>query len=150
MLTERGDRVHTSRSSALNSQFAHSFTKHFDRLSARYPIYAELRNVFELATVAAIVRSQDLNGKLDCDLAHYLDSERYRPRLGLAPKEVETVMNHRVIDRKHIVVGVSGGVSVDASPLVQRTSLKMDEYGLLKGNHQQSVPKLPADVWWWD
>lgn len=149
MLTERGERVHTSKSSALNSQFAHSFTKHFDNLSAKYPIYAELRNIFDLAIVAAIVRTQDLNGQLDCDLSHYLDTKRYRPRLGPAPKEVETVMNHRVIDRKHIVVGVSGGVSVDASQLVT-TSLKRDDYGLLKGNHRQSTPTRSADVWWWD
>lgn len=150
MLTSRGERVHTSKSSALNSQFAHSFTKHFDVLAAKYPIYAELRNVFDLAMVAGIIRTQDLHGQLDCRLTHYLDEERYQPRLGPAPKEVETVMNHRVIDRKHIVVGVSGGVSVDARQLVRPTSLKLDEYGLLKGTHRQAKPAAPMNVWWWD
>ena len=29
------------------------------------------------------------------------------------PREVESVVNHRLIGGKHIVVGVSGGVSVD-------------------------------------
>ena len=65
MLTERGERVHTSKSSLLNSQFAQSFTKQFESLATKYPIYAELRNVFDLALVAAIVRSQDLHGQLD-------------------------------------------------------------------------------------
>ncbi|MBP86207.1 MAG: hypothetical protein CMJ64_05755 [Planctomycetaceae bacterium] len=150
MLTERGERVHTSSSSLLNSEFAHSFTEHFGDLATKYPIYAELRNVFDLALVAAIVRSQDLHGQLDSHFLHYLDAERYRPRFGTAPKQVETVMNHRVINRKHIIVGVSGGVSYDAKQLVRSANLKRDEYGLLSGNRDQGMPKLPASVWWWD
>ena len=59
-------------------------------------------------------------------------------------------MNHRVIDRKHIVVGVSGGVSYDASQLVRPVNFKRDEYGLLSSNRDQGKPKVPANVWWWD
>ena len=60
LLTERGERIHTGESDLLNAEFAHSFTKHFDALAAKYPVYAELRNVFELAMLCAILRSEDL------------------------------------------------------------------------------------------
>jgi hypothetical protein len=74
--------------------------------------------------------------------------------LGTAPKEVDTVMNHRVIRGKRVtqtIVGVSGGVSVDTRGFVQRDAIKTDDYGLARANRTQSTPKdLPRDAWWWD
>ena len=68
-----------------------------------------------------------------------------------APTEVESVINHRIIGGKHVVAGVSGGVSVDLRPLVQADAIKTADYGLLKANHAQAVPpRLAARSWWWD
>ncbi len=149
LLTERGERVHTGASAPLNAQFAQSFTKHFDGLAKKYPIYAELRNVFDVALVAAVIKSQDLPGQVDWKLAHLLDDSRYAVQLRAAPAKVSTVMNHRVIDRKHVVVGVSGGVSVDTSQLLQARPIQLDEYGQLSGEHNNSAPGK-SSRWWWD
>jgi hypothetical protein len=71
--------------------------------------------------------------------------------LGPAPKEVESVVNHKVINRKNLVLGVSGGVSVDMRSMVKGNKIKTDNYGLLKADHQKSEPKkLGNDSWWWD
>ena len=150
LLTERGERIHTGESDALNSQFAQSFTKHFADLAKKYTIYAELRNVFDLALVAALLKSQDIPGQLDWEMAHLLDDSRFVVKLGAAPKTVETVMNHRVIDRKHIVVGVSGGVSVDTGNLLQLRPIKQDANGQLEGNRLQAAPPSSGGAWWWD
>ena len=40
------------------------------------------------------------------------DAEQYRVALRPALRSVETVINHRVIDGRHIIAGVSGGVHV--------------------------------------
>ena len=48
-MTEQGGRVHTGNSDELTSEFAHNFTEHFALLAEKYPVYAELRNVFDLA-----------------------------------------------------------------------------------------------------
>jgi hypothetical protein len=148
MLTERGERVHTGKSTANNSQFAHSFTAHFDELAKKYPIYAELRNVFDLAMVAAIIRDHDLHGQIDWQMSHLADPAKFLVTLGPAPTQVETVMNHRVIGKKHIVVGVSGGVTVDTSKLAN--SIQFDDYGRLLGNRDDARPKSSPDKWWWD
>ena len=79
LLTERGERVHTGDSDELTKRFAESFTKHFDKLSARYPIYAELRNVFDLSLVAAIIHSHDLPGQVGWHLTHFGPDGDYRP-----------------------------------------------------------------------
>ena len=68
-------------SDELTSEFARSFTKHFDTLAAKYPIYAELKNIFDLALVAGLIQSHDLPGQIG--LAH--DPLRWSGRIsGLA------------------------------------------------------------------
>ena len=54
-----GQRVHTGRTEPLNAQFARDFTKSFATLSQRYPVYAELDNLFRLAIVAAVLRREE-------------------------------------------------------------------------------------------
>ncbi len=48
-LTAQGQQVHTGMSDELNRKFARSFTQHFEQLCDKYPVYGELRNIFELA-----------------------------------------------------------------------------------------------------
>lgn len=150
MLTERGQRVHTGKSDDLNSQFAQSFTKHFAALADKYPVYAELRNIFDLALVAGIVRSEDLGQQAHWHATHFGTEGAYQPRLDHAPREVETIVNYRVVRGKHIVAGISGGVSVDTGALVGKNT-KTDDYGVLLAEHANSTPtKVAPRHWWWD
>jgi hypothetical protein len=153
LLTAKGERVHTGKSSELNAQFAQSFTKHFEALAAKYPIYADLRNVFDLAVVGAILKAEDLPGQVGWHLTHFGPQGDYAVSLEAAPTKVDSVLNYRVISgkgTKTIVAGVSGGVSADTRGLVQQ-GFKADTYGLLKPEHGGGAPKeLPRGAWWWD
>jgi len=61
------------------------------------------------------------------------------------------VVNHRVINRAHVVAGVSGGVRVDPSRLVSAGALQPDSTGELKQRRaEQHAPRLPPEAWWWD
>jgi len=151
MLTERGERVHTGDSDELTKRFAESFTKHFDKLAVKYPIYAELRNVFDLALVAAVIQSHDLPGQVGWHMTQFGPGGDYAPALAAAPKEVESVMNHRVIGGKHVIAAVSGGVRVETSDLVAKEAVKTDTYGLMSTERSASQPKqLLRREWWWD
>ena len=71
--------------------------------------------------------------------------------LGTAPREVESVVNHRVINRTQVVAGVSGGVSCSVRSLAAKDRMVVDTYGKLKANLTGSKPKnLASDSWWWD
>jgi hypothetical protein len=143
--------VHTGRSSEVNSQFAESFTKHFEILAAKYPVYAELRNIFDLALVAAVVRSQDLPQRVNWHMTHFGPAGTYETELDIAPTQVDSVINHRIIEGKHLIAGVSGGVTVDARSLVAAGAIKTDTYGLLKSERSASKPaELARRHWWWD
>lgn len=150
-LTAQGQRVHTGQSDDLNRKFAESFTEHFAQLAAKYPIYAELRNICDLALVAALIRTHGLAEQVGWHLTCFGPGGDYAPRLGAAPKEVDTVINHRVIDRVHVIAGVSGGVRVDPGPLASEGALQSDSDSRLDRQHaEQQAPSLPPDAWWWD
>jgi hypothetical protein len=153
LLDAQGQRVHTGKSDELNRQFAHSFTAHFGELCDKYPIYAELRSLFDLALVGALVRSEGLAQQTAWHMTCFGDPAAYRVELGAAPQRVETVINHRVIDRIHILAGVSGGVRVDPASLVTDKAIQTDRDNVL-GRHQGAAApkdrKLSPDAWWWD
>jgi hypothetical protein len=152
LLTERGERVATGVSDERNQQFADAFTSHFPTLAARYPIYAELQNIFDLALAAAVLRAEDLPARMGWQMTHLLDPAGYRPSLGTAPRQVPTVMNHRVIHRKYILAGVSGGVTVDPQRWLRRKAIQAVSYGELNNAWDQGRPTAEPDRrhWWWD
>ncbi len=151
LLTARGERVHTGQADLLTSQFSQSFTRKLDALAIKYPVYAELQNIFDMAVIAALLRAEDIPNQMDWTLPHFSDGGAYQVTLGEAPREVESVINHRMINQKQIVAGVSGGVTVDTRSLVRRDSISTDNYGLVSGARGTGVPdKLPRDAWWWD
>lgn len=151
LLTAQGKRVPTGKSEALNRQFAHSFTKHFEALCNKYAVYAQLRNLFDLALVGALIREEGLADKTGWHLTCFGTADGYPMELGPAAKQVETVINHRVINKIHVLAGVSGGVTVDPAPLVARQAIEIDRYGLLSNRRSTAVAKdLPPGAWWWD
>ena len=54
------------------------------------------------------------------------DPDQYHVALGPAPQSVDSVINHRVVNQKHIIVGVSGGVRVEPWTFVKADSVKTD------------------------
>ena len=81
-LAANGSRVHTGQSDDLNRQWAQSFTDHFEELAAKYPIYAELRNLFDLALAAALIRQEDLPNKTGWHMVCFGDPKAYSVELG--------------------------------------------------------------------
>jgi hypothetical protein len=147
MLAEQGQRVHTGQSEPLNRQFAEAFTNHFALLAEKYPVYAELRNVFDLAIAVALIEREDLAKQAGWQPAQFADGEKLRLPAGPVPRQVETVINHRVINRRHIVAGVSGGVMV--APVDVLGEKATTTPALVEA--RQATPTQLADrVWWWD
>jgi hypothetical protein len=144
LVTEKGERIHTGKSDDLNSAFARNFTKQFDLLAGKYPVYAELRNVFDLALVAGVIQTQDLPGQAGWHMTHFGPEGAYQPRLDNAPREVESIVNYRMTAGKKIVAGVSGGVRCDPRTFVLKEQVKTDTYGLLSAERANNVPKKVA------
>jgi len=146
MIGERGERIHTGKSDEPTSEFARSFTKHFPELASRHSVYAELRNVFDLALAAAVIDREDLAGQAGWHMSYLLDPKSYRVASHKPAGKVESIVGHRVFSRRVTVAGVSGGVTANANKLV--SAIKPDTYGLMKSDRAVSKPK--SKNWWWD
>ncbi|MBM4002682.1 MAG: DUF1598 domain-containing protein [Planctomycetes bacterium] len=152
LLAAQGKRIATGQSDELNTRFAESFTRHFAALAEKYPIYAELQNVFDLSLVCALLQSQDLPGQVGWQMSHFRNLEACPVALGPAPKEVLSVVNHRVIRGKHVVAGVSGGVSVQPRTFVAPDRIRTDQAVQLHERHSRSPQpqEMESSSWWWD
>jgi hypothetical protein len=149
-LTAQGERVHTGESEPLNRQFAESFTKHFDELCAKYPIYAELRNLCDLALAASLIREEGLADKVNWHMACFGDPQAFAVERCSAPKEVDSVVNYRVFDEGHFFAQVSGGVIVKPESLVSRKAIQVESYPQLQEKRPSKAQPKTADRWWWD
>src|SRR5208337_2019214 len=98
-----GERIHPGTSDELTRQFAQSFTQHFEELAVRYPIYGELRNLFDLALTGALIRQDDLAGRTGWHMTCFGDPAAYQVESAPAPQKVDTVVNYRVINHKYVV-----------------------------------------------
>lgn len=152
LLSLRGERIHTGKSEQLNQLFAARFTRHFEELAAAYPIYAELRNVFDLAMVSAVMCDEDLVARVGWAAAHFRNPKAYQVAGRPAPRQVESVVNHRVIQRKYVVAGVSGGVAANPTAVLKQAGIRTAPYGpLYRDQAESGAPaNLPPDRWWWD
>jgi hypothetical protein len=151
-LSAEGKRIHTGESDALTRQFAQSFTENFEALSIKYPIYGELRNIFDLALVGSLIREEKLAAKTGWHMTCFADPNAYQVELGPAPKTVQSVVNFRNINGI-IVAGVSGGVVVAPAGLVAPQAVRTESDGVLNNQRIDAVPKQASgggDIWWWD
>lgn len=151
LITDAGERVHTGQSDAYTAGFAQNFTQHFAELAAKYPVYAELQNIFDLALASALIQAEDLPGQVGWHMTCFGKNGSYEPAVGYAPEMVETVMNHKVVNRVHILAAASGGVRVDPARLVTRDAIETDTRGVLGSRREQASPdELGRLTWWWD
>lgn len=152
LLSQLGKRVQTGASSLTNQQFAGNFTAHFAALAEKYPVYADLQNVFDLALVSALIQQEGLAQRVGWHLTCFGDPQEYTVELGVAPRQVETVINHRKIGGRHLIVGVSGGVRAEPWRFVAAEKLRIDKPGTLKAQRASyaAPADLPLERWWWD
>lgn len=142
-LQENGQRVQTGKSEPLNEMFAQNFTDNYNELAAKEPVFADLKSVFDLALVAALIEREDLDGKTHWNRGAFAANGAYKAASYNVPKSVDTVVNHRVYKGKDIVVQVAGGVRADVASIVSDESLQKESTTATK-------PALPEGRWWWD
>ena len=142
-LQANGQRVQTGKSEPLNEMFAQNFTDNYNALAAQEPVFADLKSVFDLALVAALIEREDLDGKSHWNRGAFAVHGAYKTASYNVPTQVDTVVNHRVYKGKDIVVQVAGGVRADVASVVSDESLQKESTAATK-------PALPEGRWWWD
>jgi hypothetical protein len=145
----QGQHLPTGVSEPVNVQFAQNFTRHYNELAQRDPVFADLRNIFDMALVAALCRQENLHEKSEWDLGSFGPAGLYQPAVVDAPVVVESVMNHRMYGQ-NIVVQVAGGVQTDMVGVVRDRKLAKEDAALDNVAQRAKLPAVPEGRWWWD
>jgi hypothetical protein len=113
-----------------------------------YPLYGELRNVFDLSLVLAMIEREGLLEQVGWSAELFASPGGLRLPQVAVPREVETVVNHRAINRRHIIAGISGGVRVDPRKALDVRANVSDAKA--PSPIRRSTDDAAEDVWWWD
>ncbi len=159
----RGERIHTGKAVGPTKAFAEDFTRHFDKLARKYPIYSQLRGAFDLALVAAIIEREQLVERSGWEPTFFASETssgelRYHAATATVAKQVDSVMNHRVIRARrgsktsvHTLIGVSGGVHCDFGSWLESVEGTRSRSLDLPASLRELTGAAPADDrWWWD
>jgi hypothetical protein len=96
--------------------------------------------------VAALIQHEGLDVAAGWDRGAFATGGSFRTGQYAVPKEVDSVVNHRVFNGKDVVVQVAGGVRADVLEV------------LVDAKKESNAPtavapkanELPAGRWWWD
>jgi hypothetical protein len=150
-LNSQGQHVPTGKSEPVNLRFVENLTNHYNELAQRDPVFADLRNIFDMALVAALCRQEHLHQRADWDLGTFAPNGDYQPAIVQAPTVVESVLNHRAYNGgRDIVVQVAGGVQADIAGMARDQSIAKEDAGLNAVAKRGKNLALPEGRWWWD
>jgi hypothetical protein len=145
----RGERTAARRSTGASQAFVHSFTQRYPVLADRSPVYAELRNLIDLAVLAAYIQQQDFYGKAGWNMP-LLGSEKAIPvETYPAPKLVAPAIN-AVMRGSQLMTPIAGGVHIEAQMAIRPENLLPDEKASVSKLRQSVTPNLAPGQWWWD
>ncbi|MBX7074375.1 MAG: DUF1598 domain-containing protein [Pirellulales bacterium] len=144
-----GTRHRSTHVDKASQMFALGFTKKYPQLAERSPVYAQLRDVIDMAVAAAYVQQEDLYGKAGWDLGVFASEEKFPVETHAAPTQVETVVTS-VWKGSQLVTPLGGGVVLHPKRALESDNLLADDKQTLRDSRQKAQVELAAGQWWWD
>lgn len=149
-LNAQGERVNTGQAEPVNRQFAQNFTDHYQELAEQDPIFADLQGIFDLALVAALIEREQLDTKANWDRGVFASNGAYLPEAYAAPKQVDSVVAHRVFNGKDVVLQVAGGVRADLMTVLKDQNVVKQAPRLEGVAKAAQASGADTSRWWWD
>ena len=142
-----GRRMGADKADKASKTFTEAFTRKYPEIAARSPVYAELRNVIDLAVAAAWMQEHDAYGKAGWDAGKLRDEKSCPIETQPVASRAETAI-HAVWRGNRLLTPIGGGVTIVPRMALDEGNLLLDEKGDVKAAH--AAVKLPATGWYWD
>jgi hypothetical protein len=129
--------------------FVTGFTKEYPKLAQRSAVYAELRNLIDLAIAAAYIQDEGYCEKAGWKMELFGSEKDFPVETYDVPKTIETAVN---IVAKGNSVGFpnGGGVVIQAGESLRSDKVLSDQKGKVANLRETVSPKLAKGQWWWD
>ncbi len=139
-----GSRTSANRVNPHAQRWAENMTRKYDELSSKDTIFAELRNVMDLAVISALLVREQLPQKASLSMPLLLDNQRLpTDDYGVATQTPS--ISSAVHKGSSWVISVSGGVEIQSQNVAARQAKKPE---LSQLQQQQGV--ADAKRWWWN
>jgi hypothetical protein len=112
-----GSRVSAGSNRPSTEAFARMFSQHFEELTAVRPIFAELRNQFDLSVAASLLVREKLLSRFDLEFRTSPETLQVLSPKSQTPKFVESGSTIRRVN-KGTIIGVVGGVEIAPSSVL--------------------------------
>lgn len=145
-----GQRTAQGRSGRASQMFTHGFTQKYPDLARRKPIYAQLRNLIDMAIAAAHIQREDYFGQAGWNLEVFGDEKLFPVEIYKAPTEIDTVVTS-MMKGGRLVTPVGGGVRIEAPTALEPDNVLADDGGKVEKARQAiELSGIKPDQWWWD
>lgn len=144
-----GSRARTDSSDRASQMFVNAFTKKYPELAEKSPVYAQLRNLIDMAIAAAYIQQEDYYGKAGWEMNTLGDESVYSVETYGAPAHVETVVTS-VWKRGQLMTPVGGGVNIQAHLALDYDHIQEDPDGEVGKAREATTLDLADGQWWWD
>lgn len=126
-----------------------SFTRKYSEISAASPVYAQLRNMIDLAITAALIRRHDYYAQAEWNAELLHDEARCPIETLPAPKRVNCVVNS-LWKGNRLFTPAGGGVSIRPDEALEAENLLPDDQQAVAAARGKVEIPAAAERWWWD
>ena len=150
LVQQNGTRVEAKSGNRASKVFTQSFTRLYPQLAQRSPVYGQLRNLIDMAIMAAAIQENDFFGQTNWHMELFNDESQFSVEIHEAPQFVATAVN-AIWKGRQLMTPVGGGVNIQPLMALASPNLLDDLDGAVSATRESiSLKDLPADVWWWD
>jgi Protein of unknown function (DUF1598) len=150
LVAANGSRAETGRSNKASEMFTTTFTKMYSKLAVELPVFAEMRNMIDLAIAAAFINQQDFYAQSGWNADTFRDEQALAVETYNTPVQVETVCT-AVWKGNRLFMPIGGGVTIQPRQALTSANLLVDENGKVSDVRDGiDLKDLPANRWWWD
>lgn len=145
-ISETGQVTGTGKSDPIAKKWADTMTEKYPELSRVNSMFAQLRNLVDLAVVAALIEKEGMLAKagLDAPTLFAADSP-YQPERWSAPQVVNSQGSFVKVGREFVITA-SGGVELRAWEAVEHNQISP----ALQDRHKDVTSARAASGWHWD
>jgi hypothetical protein len=134
--------------SAANLRYATSFTAKYETIADRVPVFADLRNMIDLAIAAAHMQHRDYFGAASWTMELLRDENQLSVQTCPEPRRVPCVVN--AVWKRNRLVAPAGGVTIEPAQAWQPAHLIKDQDGAVSQRRDNIRATIPDDGWWWN
>ncbi|MEM6687809.1 MAG: DUF1598 domain-containing protein [Planctomycetota bacterium] len=144
-----GQRQRSGRGNRASQAFCQDFTEKFNDIAARVRVYAELRQLIDVAIAAAYIQDQDFYTQAGWQARTLMDESQVQVETHHAPEQVETAVN-AIWKGNTLMTPLGGGVQMQPRLALQKDRLDIDQTGQTSDVMVRASNGLDSDQWWWD